>query len=94
MRLEQLGFEGSGQKAGEVTLGRSPPADPSLVAAVRTLAATDEGQLLGHSVQDLGLWHKPVHNDTEVGDNAVAVAQATHASWCMICVGQSCAHVF
>ena len=61
-RLSQLGIE----LGLEVSLGREPAAEPRLVAGVRILAATQETQLLGRSIEQLGDLLTPLHSDVEV----------------------------
>ena len=63
--LQQLALLGPGANA-EVTVGRQPPAEPRLLAALRTLTATAASDVRGRSVEELGDWHAPLATQPEV----------------------------
>ena len=63
--LQQLALLGPGVNA-EVTIGRQPPAEPRLLAALRTLTATAASDVRGRSVDQLGDWHAPLAMQLEV----------------------------
>jgi len=63
--LQQLSLFGPGANA-EVTIGRQPPAEPRLLAALRLLTATAASDVRGRSVDQLGDWHAPLATQLEV----------------------------
>ena len=63
--LQQLALLGPGANA-EVTIGRQPPAEPRLLAALRTLTATAASDVRQRSVEQLGDWHVPLCTHLEV----------------------------
>ena len=63
--LQQLALLGPGANA-EVTIGRQPPAEPRLLAALRVLTATAAPDVRARSVEQLGDWHAPLATPFEV----------------------------
>ena len=63
--LQQLALLGPGANV-EVTIGRQPPAEPRLLAALRTLSAVAASDVRQRSVEQLEDWDSPLAPEIEV----------------------------